>query len=344
MTSSRRAKIWKRTWVGLSITGGLLVILWIAGELDSPLPILAIALSILGVCIFEVQRMGSLAGRRLGAPLALAAALVGLVSYAWLRAGAPVAPVPGLGLEAATWARSYLLEAGWTAAVAIVLGHAVVRSRAWPTRVAAVAFAALYFGAAASASQVLHFAALVLFLFVVVRERGGDLAPLVALGTLLVVSLPGLAIAWRAFDHVGLVALLVVAKIGDVAGYYAGSAFGRHHPFPRISPGKTSEGCLGSFAAGVAAGALCSASGLLPAEPWGWAGGALAGAIVNVAAQSSDLLESWVKRKAGVKDASTWFGPSGGMLDLVDSLFIAVPAALALWPLVLDFAPISEDR
>jgi phosphatidate cytidylyltransferase len=53
---------------------------------------------------------------------------------------------------------------------------------------------------------------------------------------------------------------------------------------------------------------------------------------VNLAAQAGDLLESWVKRKAGVKDSSGLFGPSGGLLDQLDSLLLAVPVALVAWP------------
>jgi phosphatidate cytidylyltransferase len=64
-------------------------------------------------------------------------------------------------------------------------------------------------------------------------------------------------------------------------------------------------------------------------------GGLAAGAAVNLAAQAGDLLESWIKRGAGVKDSGTWFGPSGGVLDLVDSLLLAVPAALLVWPIAL---------
>jgi hypothetical protein len=60
----------------------------------------------------------------------------------------------------------------------------------------------------------------------------------------------------------GLVAFLLCAKVGDTAAYYVGTAFGTPPTIPEISPGKTLEGCLGSFAAGAAAGGLCAATGL----------------------------------------------------------------------------------
>jgi phosphatidate cytidylyltransferase len=140
------------------------------------------------------------------------------------------------------------------------------------------------------------------------------------------------------FGAAGLVALIVLSKVGDVAGYYVGNAIGRTHPFSRISPGKTTAGCVGSFVAGAAAGAACVAVGLLPAEPWGWAGGLLAGGTVNLVSQAGDLLESAVKRWAGVKDSGTVLGPAGGLLDLVDSLLLSVPAAALVWPLLFSVA------
>ena len=135
----------------------------------------------------------------------------------------------------------------------------------------------------------------------------------------------------------GLVVLVVLAKIGDNAGYFVGRAVGKRHPFPALSPGKTVAGCVASLLAGVAAGAA-----LLPftlGEPGlrGILVGAAVGGLVNVGAQAGDLSESWIKRRAGVKDSSTWLGPSGGILDVIDSLFFAAPAALLLWSLL--YAP-----
>lgn len=163
--------------------------------------------------------------------------------------------------------------------------------------------------------------------------RGQGLLLALALGLWLLAPLPGLALVRDGYGHAGLVALLVLSKIGDIAGYYGGSLWGRHHPFPRISPGKTTEGCLVSALAGLLAGAAAAHFGWLPGTA---AQGLVAGLLINVAAQAGDLFESFVKRRAGVKDSGTWFGPSGGLLDLADSLLLTVPAALLLWPLVLS--------
>jgi len=138
----------------------------------------------------------------------------------------------------------------------------------------------------------------------------------------------------RTFGTLGLVMLIVLAKIGDNAGYFVGKAMGKRHPFPGISPGKTVAGCLASLVAGTVAGGVLLPLTLGEPGPRGALVGALVGAAINVAAQASDLSESWVKRRAGVKDSSSWLGPSGGVLDVIDSLFLAAPVALVLWSLL----------
>ena len=129
----------------------------------------------------------------------------------------------------------------------------------------------------------------------------------------------------------GLVALVVTTKVGDVFAYFVGRAIGRRHPFPRLSPGKTVAGCVASLVAAVAVGALLAFCAL-PGGGAGWLAGAASGLGLNLAAQGGDLFESWVKRRAGVKDSSTLVGPAGGVLDVLDSLLFGVPVALLLWP------------
>ncbi len=167
--------------------------------------------------------------------------------------------------------------------------------------------------------------------------RAAGLGRRVALILWLAAPLPLLAHLQGHYGFPTLGVCLLLAKIGDVAGYYAGSLLGGRfpqHPFPRVSPGKTSVGCLASLLAATAAGLAAAALGWLPAGRLGLLSGALAGALVNVAAQGGDLLESAAKRRAGVKDSGTLFGPSGGVLDLVDSLLLAVPVAVLVWPLL----------
>lgn len=124
--------------------------------------------------------------------------------------------------------------------------------------------------------------------------------------------------------------LLLFVWIGDTAAYYVGRALGRHKMAPRISPGKTWEGGIASILGAVAVGVL--AWWLLPRYGWGDTGSlaywiALA-IVVNIAAQAGDLVESMIKRGAGVKDSGALLPGHGGMLDRIDALLFA---AVAMW-------------
>lgn len=133
------------------------------------------------------------------------------------------------------------------------------------------------------------------------------------------------------FGIQGLTVLVVLAKIGDNAGYFVGRALGKRHPFPNVSPGKTLAGCVASLLVGAIGGALLLPLTLSERTPAQAALGALLGGLINIAAQAGDLSESWVKRRAGVKDSSRLLGPSGGVLDVIDSLLLAAPTALVFW-------------
>jgi len=158
------------------------------------------------------------------------------------------------------------------------------------------------------------------------------------LGTGLLAAWIGPPLASLGFVHAtygtaALAVLLVLSKIGDTAGYFVGRAIGKSHPFPSLSPGKTTAGCVASLLAGTATGAVAGAAGFLPGEPSLVLGG-LVGAAVNVAAQAADLAESFVKRTAAVKDSSGMAGASGGVLDVVDSLLFSLPTGLVLFALI----------
>jgi phosphatidate cytidylyltransferase len=349
MDAAKRAKLLKRTWVGGSITAALALTLWGAHTVGNGWPILCAGAVLAAICVFELGRMGALAHRDFGWALAPAACAVILSTGDATRAfyGETVADHERWS---GYWRGSLASEYVWALVVA-VLAHGIfstlrplVRWRPW-LQLALVALAAVWlwriFVRAETPPERLYlvFAAAGL---VAVRSlaRGGSarLDFLIAAGLALwaIVPLPALTKVWYLFGESGLVALIVLSKIGDTAGYYVGSAIGKHHPFPSISPGKTTAGCVASLVAGTAAGVGVAAAGLVHSSAFGLAGGALAGAVTNLAAQAGDLFESWVKRRAGVKDSSTWFGPSGGMLDLVDSLLFSVPIALWIWPLVFD--------
>ena len=101
----------------------------------------------------------------------------------------------------------------------------------------------------------------------------------------------------------------------DVGGYAIGSIAGRRKIAPRISPGKTWEGTFGGF--GAASLAVLGISALFGL---GRLDAAIAAVTIGPAAFGGDLLESWMKRRAGVKDSGAIFPGHGGMLDRIDSL------------------------
>ena len=143
-----------------------------------------------------------------------------------------------------------------------------------------------------------------------------------------------------------LLYLLLVVWAGDIFAYFVGKSIGRHLMAPRISPKKTWEGAVASVVASVAVGwllfhyALPISSGLLRAGLiqqrdglFGLEQPAMAPIIfltivINIAAQLGDLVESLIKRGAGVKDSGAILPGHGGMLDRIDALLFAAPV---LW-------------
>jgi len=133
-----------------------------------------------------------------------------------------------------------------------------------------------------------------------------------------------------------LVFLMCVVWAGDIAALYIGSAWGRHKMAPTLSPNKTWEGALAALAASLlVTGGLLGLATLLetwnsaklsyPEDVWYWLGLAV---MVNVSAQVGDLVESALKRSAGVKDSGNLLPGHGGVLDRIDALLLAAPV---LW-------------
>ena len=116
--------------------------------------------------------------------------------------------------------------------------------------------------------------------------------------------------------------VLLVAMVGDTAGYAIGRVWGTHKLIPHVSPGKTIEGSAGSVV-----GNLCAAGAawvwLLPHRSF-WELLVL-GFVTGFLAQVGDLCESAIKRALGVKDSGGFLPGHGGILDRVDSLLF--PAA-----------------
>lgn len=192
------------------------------------------------------------------------------------------------------------------------------------------------------------------FLFLIIGMRRAELKTVLPAAAVSVLAFTYLALPLSLMVQVRglwagaflLLYLLVIVWIGDIAAYYTGRTIGRHKMAPRISPGKTWEGAVGSFLAAIIAGWLLfghafaislrlfqaglieRAQGYFALEiPALWTT-LLLSAGVNIAAQLGDLVESLMKRGAGVKDSGTLLPGHGGILDRIDALLLAAPV---LW-------------
>lgn len=133
-----------------------------------------------------------------------------------------------------------------------------------------------------------------------------------------------------------LLFLLLVVWSGDIAALYIGRAFGRFSMAPAISPNKTWEGAIASVAGSVLIGVLLVwlAAALTThaveylSYPGGYVHWIWLAVLLNVAAQLGDLVESAIKRGAGVKDSGRILPGHGGVLDRIDALLLAAPV---LW-------------
>ncbi|MFM9934840.1 MAG: phosphatidate cytidylyltransferase [Novosphingobium sp.] len=159
-----------------------------------------------------------------------------------------------------------------------------------------------------------------------------------------------LYIGWAALALIVMPVALLVGVLGvvictDTGAYFAGRALGGPRIAPSISPSKTWSGLAGGMAAAaiwtsfaaLAGGYLIS--GMSPTGPsvsealrtthLGTA--ALIGAGLAVAAQAGDFYESWLKRRAGVKDSSRLIPGHGGLFDRVDGLLPVAIIAGTAW-------------
>jgi phosphatidate cytidylyltransferase len=143
------------------------------------------------------------------------------------------------------------------------------------------------------------------------------------------VGLPILALLWlRDQPDNGLVLTfwaLSLVWATDIGAYFSGRSIGGPKIAPAISPSKTWAGLIGGMICATLL-AFCFHRWLALALPLVWVTPLLA-----IAAQSGDFLESWMKRRAGVKDSGTLLPGHGGVLDRLDGVVTAVPlAALAV--------------
>lgn len=140
--------------------------------------------------------------------------------------------------------------------------------------------------------------------------------------------LPAISLLWirERAEYAGLgtgfdllIWVFLVVWSTDIGAYFTGRAIGGPKLAPSISPNKTIAGLIGGVvSAGVIAGAWVYHVNLPAKLLW-------LAILLGAAAQMGDLFESWLKRRAGVKDSGSWLPGHGGLLDRLDGL---VPVAV----------------
>jgi phosphatidate cytidylyltransferase len=155
------------------------------------------------------------------------------------------------------------------------------------------------------------------------------------------------AYALLALGRYGVFVVIVLVACADIFAYFFGRTLGGPKIAPSISPSKTWAGLIGAIVGGAlvgglqtyvywhpggCAGDLCSSGSFdmsfYDLHPERTIFGLSLGAIFGVVAQCGDFLESWLKRKAGVKDSSSLIPGHGGVLDRIDGLLAVSVASL----------------
>lgn len=121
--------------------------------------------------------------------------------------------------------------------------------------------------------------------------------------------------------------LIGVVIASDVGGYFAGRMLGGPKFWPAISPKKTWSGTVGGWVLALVFGLFYR---VFSGADIGFLQVMLFSVLLAMAAQAGDLFESWLKRKAGIKDASNLIPGHGGLLDRFDGLLAATTLFMLL--------------
>lgn len=116
-----------------------------------------------------------------------------------------------------------------------------------------------------------------------------------------------------------LLVLIACVSANDTGAYCFGKLLGKHKLLPKISPGKTWQGAVGGFVCVVGMLVLIDSYTHAPSS-MSWSVTLVIAALASVVATAGDLFESWLKRRAGVKDSGSLLPGHGGLLDRFDGM------------------------
>lgn len=179
------------------------------------------------------------------------------------------------------------------------------------------------------------------FLFTAKTTEGlGDRWAHFVLGLAYVMIPLGLFASLRGIEPGGrawLFAPLFAGWCGDIGGYFAGRAFGKHKMMPLVSPKKTWEGFAGGVALAIFGVALLKFAFVDPfvdVSPLTLLDVVVVGVLAMATGAAGDFVASMLKRNHGVKDSGRFLPGHGGMLDRIDAVMFAVPIVW-LWAVVV---------
>jgi len=184
---------------------------------------------------------------------------------------------------------------------------------------------------------VFTFTAVVLLVFLVEMRtyRGPGAAVGRVANSVFVISYLGLLATFfvrirfdTAESGLAMTATVFVPKCADIGAYLTGRLIGRRPFTPSLSPKKTWEGFAGGMVFAVGTALVISSLG--PVFRHGTGHAVVFGLVVGLAGVLGDLAESMIKRDGLVKDAAKTIPGFGGVLDVIDSVLFAAPAAYAL--------------
>jgi phosphatidate cytidylyltransferase len=129
----------------------------------------------------------------------------------------------------------------------------------------------------------------------------------------------------RLSEDLGLfITIMVFAGVflGDTGAYFVGKKWGRHKLAPAVSPKKTWEGFFGGWITACLSAVLVN---LVFGARFSYGHALAIGGLIGIFGVLGDLVESQIKRDAGIKDSGTLFPGHGGMLDRLDSILFSFP-------------------